>query len=233
MSVNYDAESLTLTVDSHAVAAALGELSEKTPAVLKVAINRTARQARKDVIAAAKERYDLRARGKEKLKRLQMKRRATNAVLLAELRQDDRGLPLDMAYFRHTPTTVYKGEQVRNAPEYVKGRVLKEQAMREFAAGTSRHAGQVSKGFLVEFQSGHVGMVQRVIGSRSKSDTTARGYRRWEPNERLETMNRPGASSMGRTVWMRTVERKSEETLWYETQRRLEEVVARANARKG
>ena len=174
--VTYDRDSLTLTVDDTQVAEALGELKGKTPAVLKVAINRTARQARKDIIADSKARYDLTARGKEKLKQLQMRKKATNAVLLAELRQSDEGLPLDYAYFRHTPTTVFKGRNVRNAPKYVRGRVLKGQAMRKLADGVSEAYGKVSKGFLVEFKSGHIGMVQRDIGSRSQSNITARGY---------------------------------------------------------
>lgn len=230
--VTYDAKNLTLTIDDDQVANALGELSGKTNAVLKVAINRTARQARKDVIAEAKDRYDLTKKGQEKLKRLQMRRKATNAVLLAELRQDDRGLPLDYAYFRHSPTTVFKGNAVRNAPEHVKGRVLKSQPMRSLEAGTHPAYGKVSKGFLVEFKSGHIGMVQRVIGSRSKSPVTARGFQRWKPNERLETMARPGGSGMGRAVWDLSVEERTEETLLRETERRVQEVVAKSRGRK-
>ena len=104
--------------------------------------------------------------------------------------------------------------------------------MRKLADEVSETYGKVSKGFLVEFKSGHIGMVQRDIGSRSQSNITARGYRRWEPNESLVTMNRPSASSMGRAVWERTVADKAEESLLRETERRLQEVVARAAARR-
>lgn len=230
--VTYDAGSLTLTIDDDQVANALGELRGKTNAVLKVAVNRTARKARKDVIEEAKKRYDLTKRGQERLKRLEMRRKATNAVLLAELRQDDRGLPLDYAYFRHTPTTVFKGGNVRNAPEHVRGRVLKSQPMQDLTAGMNQKYGAVSKGFLVEFKSGHIGMVQRVIGSRAKSSVTARGFYRWEPNERLETMSRPGGSGMGRAVWDLGVEEATEETLMQETERRLREVIEKSRGRK-
>lgn len=230
--VTYDAGSYTLTIDDDQVANALGELKSKTSAVLKVAINRTARQARKDVIAAAQERYDLTAKGKEKLKRLQMRRKATNAVLVAELRQDDKGLPLDYAYFRHTPTTVFKGWHVRHAPEYVKARVLKSQTMQALTEGVHQSYGAVSKGFLVEFKSGHVGMVQRDIGTRSRSSKTARGYRRWEPNETLVTMNRPGGSAMGRAVWELTVQENTAENLMYETERRLQQVIEKSRKKK-
>ena len=37
----------------------------------------------------------------------------------------------------------------------------------------------LSKGFLVEFKSGHVGMVQRRIGSSSSHTVTERGRPRW------------------------------------------------------
>ena len=40
-------------------------------------------------------------------------------------------------------------------------------------------AGGMSKGFLVKFSSGHVGMVQRRIGSKSSHTRTAKGYKRW------------------------------------------------------
>lgn len=230
--VTYDASSYTLTIDDDQVANALGELKSKTSAVLKVAINRTARQARKDVIAAAQERYDLTAKGKEKLKRLQMRRKATNAVLVAELRQDDKGLPLDYAYFRHTPTTVFKGWHVRHAPEHVKARVLKSQTMQALTAGVHQSYGAVSKGFLVEFKSDHVGMVQRDIGTRSRSSKTARGYQRWEPNETLVTMNRPGGSAMGRAVWELTVQENTAENLMYETERRLQQVIEKSRKKK-
>lgn len=229
--VTYDTGEYRLTIDDDQVSNALGELRSKTNAVLKVAINRTARQARKDVIAESLERYDLTAKGKEKAKQLRMRRLATNAVLMAELRQSDKGLPLDFAYFRHAPTTVFKGGAVKHAPQYVQGRVLKSQAMHDLTEETSPSYGEVSKGFLVEFKSGHIGMVQRDIGSRSKSDTTARGYRRWKPNEALVTMARPGGSGMGRAVWELGVEERAAENLMNQTERRLQEVVEKSRSR--
>ena len=49
--VTYDAGNLTIEVDGlDTVAAALGDLKKKTPAAAKVAINATARQARKLMI---------------------------------------------------------------------------------------------------------------------------------------------------------------------------------------
>lgn len=232
--VTYDTGEYRLTINDDQVSSALGELRSKTNAVLKVAINRTARQARKDVIAESLERYDLTAKGKEKAKQLRMRRLATNAVLMAELRQSDKGLPLDFAYFRHVPTTVFKGGAVKHAPQYVQGRVLKSQAMHDLTEEAGR-----SKGFLVEFmnkrsdgtENNHIGMVQRVIGSRAEHDETRRGYRRWKPNEALVTMARPGGSGMGRAVWELGVEDWAAENLMNQTARRLQEVIEKSRSR--
>ena len=57
----------------------------------------------------------------------------------------------------------------------------------------------------MEFQSGHIGMVQRVIGSRSKNTETARGRPRWTNErgdvEKLQTMGAPSATAMHSQVW--------------------------------
>ena len=44
--VTYDAGSMSIMLDSEQVERALGDLKGRTPAALKVAVNRTARQAR-------------------------------------------------------------------------------------------------------------------------------------------------------------------------------------------
>ena len=49
---------------------ALGDLQKKSPAAAKVAINATAREARKVMIAAALARYAVNSKGKEKIREL-------------------------------------------------------------------------------------------------------------------------------------------------------------------
>ena len=93
--VTYDAGQMLLTIDDTGVERALGSLYRKTPAVLKVAINRTARQARKDLIEEAEKRYALTVRGKARLRLLKLRKSATNNSLVAELRQSDEGLTLN------------------------------------------------------------------------------------------------------------------------------------------
>ena len=51
---NYDASTMTVSVNDEEVSRALGVLSNKTPAALKVAVNTTARQTRKLVLTEVK-----------------------------------------------------------------------------------------------------------------------------------------------------------------------------------
>src|SRR5699024_4919578 len=62
--VTDDAGSMSIMLESEQVERALGDLKGKTPAALKVAVNRTARQARAMMLDDVKERYDLNAAGR-------------------------------------------------------------------------------------------------------------------------------------------------------------------------
>lgn len=85
--VRYNAGTMTIEVDGlDDVSAVLGDLRKKTPAVAKVAINATARQARKLMIAEAKARYAVNSAGKRHLSDLVQRKKASNSSLSAELR---------------------------------------------------------------------------------------------------------------------------------------------------
>ena len=66
--------------------------------------------------------------------------------------------------------------------------------------------GNKAKAFLAEFKSGHVGMVQRIIGSDSGRETTKSGAPRWRNNkgkvEKLVTLGSPSATAMHRRIWL-------------------------------
>lgn len=235
--VTYDAGAYTLTVDDTDVARKLGALKSKTRAVLKVAINRTARQARKDEIAEATNRYALTARGKEKLKHLTMRKKATNNNLTAELRQDDKGLPLDLSYFQHSPQEAIMGWAARRGPKHFKARVLRGSSMHDLTAGDGK-----SKGFLVRIANPragntHLAMVQRQIGSESSATQTRRGLPRWKNPagkvEKLPTMSRVGASGMGRAVWEQGVDQRTAQNLEAFVEQRISQVIDKAKAREG
>ena len=221
--VTYDAGTMTITVDGlEDVERALGDLKKKTPAAAKVAINATARQARKLMVAQAKARY---------LKDLVQRKKATNTSLSAELHIEK--MRNDLGYFQHRPTESFKGRDVlRRAPAHVKARVLKSSAM----TALTGDGANLSKGFLVEFKSGHVGMVQRRIGSSSSHTVTERGRPRWRNKdgkvEKLVTMGSPSATAMHSTVWP-YVELEVTEYLYDRLMEQTERVIARAKARKG
>lgn len=230
--VTYDAGTMTITVDGlEDVADALGELKKKTPAAAKVAINATARQARKLMVAQAKARYAVNAAGQRHLKDLVQRKKATNTSLSAELHIAK--MRNDLGYFQHRPTESFTGREVfSRAPAHVKARVLKASSL----TALTGDGGSLSKGFLVEFKSGHVGMVQRRIGSNSSHKVTERGHPRWTNSdgkvEKLVTMGSPSAAAMHSTVWP-YVEPEVTEYLYDRLMEQTERVLARARIRKG
>lgn len=233
--VTYDAGNLTIGLEGlDDVAAALGNLRKKTPAAAKVAINTTARQARQLMIARARARYAVNAAGQRHLKDLKMTGKghpATNSNLEAVLYISK--MRNDLGYFQHRPTQTFTGLDVlRFAPSVVKARVLKESNM-EPLTGTAH----LSKGFLVEFRSGHVGMVQRVIGSSSSNTVTQKsGAPRWRNAagnvEKLQTMGSPSATAMHNVVWP-YVEPEVEDLLHTNLQAQVERIIAREAAKRG
>ena len=221
--ISYDAAHMRITVDDTEVRKALGDLSSKTPAVMKVAVNRTAREARKLMIKSAQKRYDLSAKGKEKVKGLKQRGKATNANPAAELfiGGGSFGVRNDLAYFRTDPKEPFMGHRVWSAPKYFRARVLKKSAMKNLTG-----KGNLSKGFLVQFKSGHIGMVQRVAGTKGP-DYTQKGLPRWQPSNKLQTMGAPSAVAMHRTVW-KDVEPDVETILEESLERRIQQILAKA-----
>lgn len=195
-----EGRNITIEIDGlDTVARALGDLQGRSPQALKVAVNQTAREARKLMIAAAKARYVVNAAGARHLNDLKPKKRATNSdpsatLFISKMRSD-------LGYFDNDPTEAYTGGDVfTHSPSFYKARVLASSSLKPLPG-----KGNLSKGFLMEFQSGHIGMVQRVIGSRSKNTETARGRPRWTNErgdvEKLQTMGAPSATAMHSQVW--------------------------------
>lgn len=207
------------------VARALGELKAKSPAAAKVAINATAREARKLMIAKANARYAVNAAGQKHLKELAQTKKATNSSLSAELYISS--FRNDLGYFKYSPQGVHTGTDVfRNAAPEVSAKVLKAGSMKPLT-GEAR----LSKGFVLQFKSGHIGMVQRVEGSNSSRRKTARGYPRWTTKdgrvEKLRTMGSPSATAMHRTIWSE-VKEPVEKFLLDRLDAQIDKVLARA-----
>ena len=199
--VRYNAGTMTIEVDGlDDVSAVLGDLRKKTPAVAKVAINATARQARKLMIAEAKARYAVNSAGKRHLSDLVQRKKASNSSLSAELRI--ASYRNDLGYFQTRPNRPFMGHDVAQAPEYFTARVLKTSPMKPLTG-----KGRLSKGFLVEFKS-----------VRSGAPSTS---------DKMQTMGSPSAAAMHSTIWPE-VEPEVELFLAAKLTERAEQVLARA-----
>ena len=217
--VRYNAGTMTIEVDGlDDVSAVLGDLRKKTPAVAKVAINATARQARKLMIAEAKARYAVNSAGKRHLSDLVQRKKASNSSLSAELRI--ASYRNDLGYFQTRPNRPFMGHDVAQAPEYFTARVLKTSPMKALTG-----KGRLSKGFLVEFKSGHVGMVQRIVGTGRFHYTVRSGAP--STSDKMQTMGSPSAAAMHSTIWPE-VEPEVELFLAAKLTERAEQVLARA-----
>ena len=227
--VRYNAGTMTIEVDGlDDVSAVLGDLRKKTPAVAKVAINATARQARKLMIAEAKARYAVNSAGKRHLSDLVQRKKASNSSLSAELRI--ASYRNDLGYFQTRPNRPFMGHDVAQAPEYFTARVLKTSPMKPLT-GKDRLSkdrlskDRLSKGFLVEFKSGHVGMVQRIVGTGRFHYTVRSGA--LSTSDKMQTMGSPSAAAMHSTIWPE-VEPEVELFLAAKLTERAEQVLARA-----
>ena len=224
--VTYDPRSYTIILTgTEDVQRALGDLEKKTPAAVKVTINATARQARKLMIAEAKARYAVNAKGQQHLKDLVQRKKATNTSLNAEIHI--ASMRNDLGYFKYSPTGIFTGRDVfTKAADVVVAKVLKASGMKPLS-GDGTH----SKGFLIKYKSGHIGMGQRLIGSNSDREVTENGYPRWRNAdgkiEKVQTMGSPSATAMHHTIWP-IVEPDVEDYLQARLNEQVQKVLARA-----
>ena len=227
--VSYDAGNMTITVAGiKDVERQLGKLKSKAPAAMKFAINATARKTRRLMIQKAKARYAVNAKGEKHITDLAQKRRARNSDLLATLYVESRDI--DIAYFEHSPTTVFSGTEVfTSAPEVVRARVLKSSPMKRLTS--DKH--DTAKPFLATFESGHTGMIARKPGvTTDKTKTsTHRGYRRWVNEdgivETTQTVYAPSGPAMHNTIWPE-VQPSAADILQEQLDRRVEMILAKA-----
>lgn len=225
----YNADDFTIElIGEKDIAKALGDLEKKTPLVIRNAVNQTAKDARKVMIQEAKRRYAVNAAGRRRLNDLNIRKRARVSDLGAELHIGGPGqknaMKNDLGYFKTIPSRPYMGQDVMNAPSHFRAKVLKGGDMK-----TLTGKGNLSKGFLVKFSSGHVGMVQRIIGSSGGPEKTQSGAPRWKNSqgnvEKIVTMGSPSAAAMHHVVWLEVepdVQKTLEEKLEASIQRTLD-----------
>ena len=229
----YDAGTTTIGVNAEEVSRRLGELRRKTPAVIKVAVNATARETRKEMLRRVLKRYALTAKGKERAKGLKQKVKATNADPAAVLWIGGiNGARADLAYFQHRVTVPHPGLSWQTGPTVFKARVLRNGGLHDLTGG-----GAYSKGFLAKFANDgthqHIGMIQRHIGAASSETTTKSGARRWRSKsgivEKTQTYGSPSGTAQHHTVWEKEdVHVYAENTLNDRLEKQIAKVIAKA-----
>lgn len=238
----YDAGTTTIGVNAEEVSRRLGELRRKTPAVIKVAVNATARETRKEMLRRVLKRYALTAKGKERAKGLKQKVKATNADPAAVLWIGGiNGARADLAYFQHRVTVPHPGLSWQTGPTVFKARVLRSGGLHDLGGGPIERNGvtfgQGSKGFLAKFANDgvhqHIGMVQRVLNSDSEHTTTKSGAPRWRNKsgnvEKVQTYGSPSGTAQHHTVWEKEdVHVYAENTLNARLETQIAKVMARA-----
>ena len=229
----YDAGTTTIGVNAEEVSQRLGELRRKTPAVIKVAVNATARETRKEMLRRVLKRYALTAKGKERAKGLKQKVKATNADPAAVLWIGGiNGARADLAYFQHRVTVPHPGLSWQTGPTVFKARVLRNGGLHDLTGG-----GAYSKGFLAKFANDgthqHIGMIQRHIGAASSETTTKSGAPRWRSAsgvvEKTRTYGSPSGTAQLHTVWEKEVVHVfAENTLNARLEKQIAKVIAKA-----
>lgn len=229
----YDAGATTIGVNAEEVSRRLGELRRKPPAVIKVAVNATARETRKEMLRRVLKRYALTAKGKERAKGLKQKVKATNADPAAVLWIGGiNGARADLAYFQHRVTVPHPGLSWQTGPTVFKARVLRNGGLHDLTGG-----GAYSKGFLEKFANDgthqRIGMIQRHIGAASSETTTKSGAPRWRSAsgvvEKTRTYGSPSGTAQHHTVWEKEdVHVYAENTLNDRLEKQIAKVIAKA-----
>lgn len=233
----YNADDLTIElIGEKEVAKALGSIPQKAPLVIRNAVNETAKDARKVMIREAKQRYVVNGAGRRHLNDLKVRQKARVSDLGAELHiggpsQKD-AMKNDLGYFKVIPHKSFVGGNVANAPKHFRAKVLRAGGMHPLDGVR----GKLSKGFLLQFKSGHVGMVQRKIGVESDRKITVKSkVPRWPSKngivEQLQTMGSPSAAAMHHVIWQQ-VEPQVQDTLEKKLETSIQKTLARA-AKKG
>lgn len=208
---------------------ALGNMRDKAPQAMKNAVNQTATRAKNMMIRQAKLRYAVNTAGRRHLNQLKLRNRATLANPTAEIYISSRRN--DLGDFQSNPSVPHMGTSWMLSPEFHTSRVLKKSQMEPLKGGQTM-LGQASKGFLVQFDSGHVGMVQRLIGRPATNPKSTRWRSKNGVVEKLYTMSSPSASAMHSTVWREEVEPDSEIILQERLRHEVTKILAKAGRKK-
>ena len=125
----------------------LGNMKKEAPKVLKVAINDTAKEGRKDLAEEAKKTYVVKKAGFNKAMKI-YKARVSNL----EAKIVSEGKTLGLREFKVTPASYRPGNG--QVPDIIKAKVLKSSKYKPLEKGGI-------KAFITKFSNGHVAVAQR------------------------------------------------------------------------
>ena len=125
----------------------LGNMKKEAPKVLKVALNDTAKEGRKDLASEAQKTYAVKKAGFNKSMKIN-KARVGN--LEAEIVSEGR--PLGLKDFKVTPASYKPGNG--KPPDVIKAKVLKSSSYKPLEKGGI-------KAFVTQFSNGHIAVAQR------------------------------------------------------------------------
>ena len=192
---------------------------------MKTAVYLSATCAMNLMVRQARLRYAVNSAGRRHLNALKNRNRATTQNPTAEIFISSRRN--DLGDFQSNPAVPHMGTSWVLSPEFHTSRVLKKNPMAPLTGGQTDY-GQASKGFLVKFDSGHVGMVQRILGRPATNPKSTRWRNRNGIVEKLYTMSSPSASAMHSTVWREEVEPDSEIILQVRLQHEVSKILLQA-----
>lgn len=133
----------------------LADLKGNAPSVLVKAVNKTARDARKELAAKAKEEYTIKMGGFNKAMKIQNAKKSNPTATIKAT-----GKPIALGKFN---TRFSQGDAA-------KAKVLKKgRGFKSLVLHGAEKSGRDLKAFIAKFGSGHTAVVQRVPGKKMRS----------------------------------------------------------------
>ncbi len=143
-------------IDVKRIEKSLKGMKNKTPIVLANAINRAITNVKSNMAKKASEKYLIKQ--KDIKPTISIVKKASKTDPTGHIKSVGYKIPLNK--FKVSPN---KPTTVKKRPEYHIAQVLKSGSTKNLS-GDNRH----SKGFIVQFNSGHIGVYERLKGTRTK-----------------------------------------------------------------
>jgi len=138
----------------------LGNLKSETPKVLAKAVNVTAKQARKELATEAKQTYTVKVGKFNKAMKI---KNANKSKPIATITA--KGSPMALSNFKINPT-----QPIQGGGDAARAKVVKVNSLKSLILGGADKSGKDLKAFIAKFASGHIAVVQRIPGSRMRSN---------------------------------------------------------------